>query len=364
MFDVKPAVAYVTTGFIMEKYSMKNSNEISMLMRQAIQDKATPGVSYLLEDMRHKSLETNFMGYKTYDKDSPVEARNFYDLASLTKVIGTTSRIFQLIGDNKIKIDDDIKEYLPKVNYPNVTIKNLLMHNSGLVADLSNVYSYSSKDEIIKAIYNQSLVYPTGKDMIYSDLNFILLGLIIEKVDGMSLDKSLNENLFQPLEMSDTGYCLKKKKSQFIPTEFTKERGIIQGQVHDETAYMLDGVSGNAGLFSTVEDLKKFCEMYLNNGEYKGKEIIPANMLQQLFKYNFCGRTLGWQRWNTDSKTIWHTGFTGTSIAINFDNDSFFVCLANSINPTRKNKKWISIRRLAISLFFNQTEKISHSLFK
>lgn len=211
---------------------------------------------------------------------------------------------------------------------------------------------------MIAAIFKQKLVYPTGTDMVYSDLNFILLGMIIEKVDEESLDKSLKTHVFEPLEMNNTGYCLNENKRNFVPTEKTDKRGLIQGEVHDETAYMLNGVSGNAGLFSTIGDLKNFCIMYLQKGKYKGKTIIPSDMIDTLFNYNFMGRTLGWQRWNKNSKTLWHTGFTGTSIALDLDHSTFFICLTNRVNPTRKNQKWINVRRLAVSLFFNSPEQL------
>lgn len=337
---------------------MRNTNEISMLMKQAINDCATPGISYALEDIKNKTAETSFLGYKTYDKKIPLKDDDIYDLASLTKVVGVTSRILQLLGKKIIDLDDKVSKYFPQISYPDITVKNLLLHNSGLAADLCNVYSYANKDEMIAAIFKQKLVYPTGTDMVYSDLNFILLGMIIEKVDEESLDKSLKTHVFEPLEMNNTGYCLNENKRNFVPTEKTDKRGLIQGEVHDETAYMLNGVSGNAGLFSTIGDLKNFCIMYLQKGKYKGKTIIPSDMIDTLFNYNFMGRTLGWQRWNKNSKTLWHTGFTGTSIALDLDHSTFFICLTNRVNPTRKNQKWINVRRLAVSLFFNSPEQL------
>ena len=337
---------------------MRNTNEISMLMKQAINDCATPGISYALGDIKNKTVETSFLGYKTYDKKIPLKDDDIYDLASLTKVVGVTSRILQLLGKKIIDLDDKVSKYFPQISYPDITVKNLLLHNSGLAADLCNVYSYANKDEMIAAIFKQKLVYPTGTDMVYSDLNFILLGMIIEKVDEESLDKSLKTHVFEPLEMNNTGYCLNENKRNFVPTEKTDKRGLIQGEVHDETAYMLNGVSGNAGLFSTIGDLKNFCIMYLQKGKYKGKTIIPSDMIDTLFNYNFMGRTLGWQRWNKNSKTLWHTGFTGTSIALDLDHSTFFICLTNRVNPTRKNQKWINVRRLAVSLFFNSPEQL------
>ena len=337
---------------------MKNINEISMLMRSAIENHATPGISYALEDIKNKRTETCFLGYRTYNKEVPLKDGDLYDLASLTKVVGVTSRILQLLGTKNIRLNDKVEKYLPKFDYHDITIKNLLLHNSGLPADIDNVFMYKNKADVIDAIFNQKLVYPVGTDMIYSDLNFILLGLVIEKIDHKSLDESLKIHVFEPLDMENTGYCIDKSKSHFVPTEKTRSRGLVQGVVHDETAYMLEGISGNAGLFSTISDLKKFCLMYLQKGKYKNRTIIPSQMIDDLFKYDFMGRTLGWKRWKINKRMLWHTGFTGTSIALDLDNFSFFICLSNRINPTRKNRKWIDIRKLAISLFFNSLEEI------
>lgn len=337
---------------------MKNNIEIYALIQNAIKEKATPGVSYCLNNIKSPENETVYLGFKNYAHQSKINSGCIYDLASLTKVIATTTRILQLLSENKIILTTTVSSILPDTPYSKITIKNLLLHNSGLPADLENVSSYRDKEDVLYAIKHQNLVYKTGTNMIYSDINFILLGLIIEKIDRMSLDKSIAEHLLKPLNLTHTGYCLDKTYdvSNFVPTEQTPTRGTLCGKVHDETAGKLSGVSGNAGLFSTLDDLKKFCAMYLNKGTYNGKNIIPAEYIESLFNYNFLGRTLGWKRWDKNSHTLWHTGFTGTSIALDFDNNSYYICLTNRVNPTRANKKWLNIRRLAIGLFFEKPE--------
>lgn len=339
---------------------MKNNTAIFELMQNALKVKATPGISYELTNLKKHETQTIYLGYTDYTKQVAVSSKSIYDLASLTKVVAITSRILQLLAKNKINLNTKVSDILSNIAYPQVTIQNLLLHNSGLPADLDNIFSFNSKQEVIDSIKKQSLVYPTGTNMIYSDLNFVLLGLIIEKIDRISLDLSIQKNLIEPLGLKSTGYLLQTKLNinYFVPTELTEERGLVQGSVHDETAYKLNGISGNAGLFSTLNDLAIICKMYLNYGNYNGKIIIPSEMINTLFNYNFKGRTLGWKRWNLDSKTLWHTGFTGTSIALDFDNNSYFICLTNRINPTRDNKKWITIRRKAIKLFFNKNEKL------
>lgn len=332
---------------------MENSVAIYSLMDQAIRVKATPGVSYLISGKNER--EQHILGYQDYEQN-PLTEQSIYDIASLTKVVAITTRILQLLGKGSLSLSTKVGEFWPNLEYRDVTIENLLLHNSGLIADLPNIYDYTSKDAVIKAVLGQKLIYPTGQNMVYSDLNFILLGLIIEKVDGLSLDLSIKENVFKPLQMNSTGYNLQADLKRFVPTEVNKVRGLVRGKVHDETAFQLNGVSGNAGVFSTLADLANFCQMYQNHGIFEEREIIPEKMIDQLFAYNFMGRTLGWQRWDTTSKKLWHTGFTGTSIALDLDKGNSFICLTNCVYPTRDNQQWLPLRRLAVSLFFGKTE--------
>lgn len=337
---------------------MNNNLEIYSVLRKAIFQKATPGISYAIVGKDEE--ESHYLGFLNYDKKEIVQPNLLYDLASLTKVVGVTTRILQLLDQGKVNLEDKISLYLADLSYPGIKVKNLLLHNSGLPADLNNIYSYKNEHDVLTAIKNVSLEYPTGTKMVYSDLNFILLGLIIEIIDQMPLDLSLTKYVFRPLGMKSTGFNPQRPLKRFVPTEFNKERGLIRGQVHDETAYQLGGVSGNAGLFSSLEDLEKFCKMYLNKGFeiYNKRQIIPANQIENLFKYNFCGRTLGWARWAENKKFIWHTGFTGTSIGLDLERKRAFICLTNRVCPTRRNQKWNSIRRVAMTLFFNCQEKI------
>ncbi|MGN1272278.1 MAG: serine hydrolase domain-containing protein [Lactobacillus sp.] len=332
-----------------------NNLEIYGLMTKAIEVKATPGISYsLVTPYIH---EIHYLGYTTYtNKKLPVSSGLLYDIASLTKIVAITTRILQLIGDKKLKLTDRVEKFIPNTKYPEISIEELLLHTSGLPADLLNVLSYPDAQAIKEEIQKTNLIYTPRKKVIYSDLNFIILGWIIEKIDGESLDKSITNNVLNPLEMFHTGYNIQADKKMFVPTETNKYRGAIQGKVHDETAYKLNGVSGNAGLFSTLDDLNKFCEMYLNHGVYKGSEIIPAEQIDSLFNYDFFTRTLGWKRWNNRTKSLWHTGFTGTVIALDLENKSRFVCLTNRVCPTRQNVKWIDICRLAVGMFFGMPE--------
>lgn len=335
---------------------MNNNLEIYSLIEKAIIQRATPGVSYAI--LGPDENETHYLGFLTYDHQERVNSRSIYDLASLTKVVGVTTRILQMLAYNQISLKDEIAKYLPDVSCKGITIKNLLIHNSGLPADLNNIYSYKSSADVISAVKSIEPISELGEKVIYSDINFVLLGLIIEEIDKVSLDKSIDKNIIQPLKMKNTGYNLNKPVQLFVPTEYNSARGLIKGKVHDETAFQLNGVSGNAGLFSSLTDLEKFCLMYLNKGKYNGKDIIPFKEISELFNYNFEGRTLGWARWAKNKKFIWHTGFTGTSIGIDLERKRAFICLTNRVYPTRENQSWNKIRRELMTLFFEEEENI------
>lgn len=324
--------------------------EIAQLMNQALEKKAVPGISYSL--MGNKNNEEHYLGFKTYDYDENIRPNLRYDLASLTKVVGTTTRILQLLGNKELNLDDDVNDFFPDTVFKQVKIRNLLLHNSGLQPDLENVFQYKSADEVWQAVKHTPASYKINSKCVYSDLNFIILGKIIEHIDRVSLDETIKQNVLIPIGMNDSGYCLNLSKTDFVPTEYREGVGLICGIVHDETATVLNGVSGHAGLFSTLEDLQKFAKMYLNRGYADNKEVIPSKMINLLFKYDVFGRTLGWIRWTPDSKKLWHTGFTGTGLGIDLDTNSAFIVLSNNICPTRKNRKWLPLRWHAAETFF------------
>lgn len=336
---------------------IENIQEIDSLIRKSIEEKNIMGASYSF--ISEDEICNHYVGYQGENKDKiPLRPDMMYDLASLTKVVGTTTRVFQLISDGTVSLSDKIEKFVPDLAYPQITIQQLLLHNSGLPADIENNHDMN-KTELIEAIKNTVLINKPGETVVYSDLGYILLGWLIEKIDGNIAD-SVRENVFKPLGMNNSMYVPKDfDKSQYVPTEYQSDRGgMIRGTVHDSKAFKLDGVSGHAGLFSTLNDLNKFVEMYLNDGKYNNVQIIDPKIINSLSKYYQYGRTLGWKKWNPNEMFLWHTGFTGTSIALNLENHSGFVCLTNRVYPDRSNANWINTRRLAIGLFYNLPEEI------
>lgn len=298
-----------------------------------------------------KGITQYYHGKQGHDEFAlGLDASMIYDLASVTKVVGTTTRIFQLLSDHTIRLEDSVARFLPGFTHPEITIQNLLLHNSGLPADIAHL-TEMNREDLISAVYDAKLLSQPGEKYLYSDLGYILLGWIIRTVDG-SLARSLQDHVFYPLAMTNTGYNLNRPKIRFVPTEFDPRRGQIQGQVHDYKAFLLNGESGHAGLFSTLTDLTVFVEMMLNFGEYQGKRVLDENVFDWLGAHDEHGRTLGWERRNGQHQ-YFHTGYTGPAIAFDLDRQTGLVVLTNRVYPTSDNQVWNKDRSHVFDLFFD-----------
>ena len=321
--------------------------KINKIFDQAVKQGIVSGVSYAVLD--EGQTFTHYLG-KSYQDGPELVPGMLYDLASLTKVVGTASGIFYLLDQGRIKLEDQVGNFFD-TGFDQVTIKELLLHNSGLAPDLENVWQYASPAAVWEAVKASKQVYQPGTDSVYSDLNFIVLGKIMETIYQRPLNEILQEQVFQPLGMQDTGYLPQAEKSRFVPTEVTKERGWVWGSVHDETAYQMGGVAGHAGLFSTLDDLVGFSLFYLE----KEKE---SSVIQSLGDYDVFERSLAWIRWQSGKKFYWHTGFTGPGLGIDLDNKRAIIILTNAVYPKRGNTAWQEARRAAAAVFFgNQYRK-------
>jgi beta-N-acetylhexosaminidase len=337
------------------------------VVEAAIQNKAFPGATLAVGYRGRVAIHA--FGHLSYDAKSPaVQMNTMYDLASLTKVIVTTTLSEKLVeGDFPVPLDLDakIERYLPEwASGPQpewrhtVTVRHLLTHTSGLPPFKEYWRTSKSKQDTLNKIFAEPLEYEPGTKEVYSDLGIILMAEIIERLTGQPLDVLANENIFSPLAMKDTMYRPPKKLWPAIaPTEFDAiyRHRLIQGEVHDENAYAIGGVSGHAGLFSTAPDLAKFCQMYLNGGVYAHERIVRRATIAQFTtpqKLSNGTRTLGWAVPTEggssghffSAHSFGHTGFTGTSIWIDPDRRVFVVFLTNRVNPTRENHKIMQVR--------------------
>ena len=284
----------------------------------------------------------------TGDAGSVVPERTIYDLASLTKVVGTTTAVMILFDEGKLRLDDRVVQYIPEFTggaKDIVTIRMLLEHRSGLPAGRDLWRLASSTDEARAAVISTPLFAAPGRYVEYSDLGADMLGFVVEAVSGEKLDQFLQTRVFTPLGMTDTRFRPDGSlRGRIAPTELNPPRGYpLRGEVHDENAYALGGVAGHAGLFSTASDLAVFAQMMLNGGSYDGTRIV-ADSTVRLFTRRVAGtRALGWDTCGgtgscgtyLSSSAYGHTGYTGTSLWIDPEREMFVVLLTNRVHAAK-----------------------------
>jgi CubicO group peptidase (beta-lactamase class C family) len=275
-----------------------------------------------------------------------------FDLASLTKVVVTAPSVMLLVQRGRVKLDDRVSKYLPafgRAGKKKITIRQLLVHYSGLPADLRQTRRrrVTSKNALSR-IYQTRLVAPSGKRFIYSDLGFVVLGKVVEKVTRQSLSRFAQENIFSPLGMTSTGFLPSPEaRANIAPTERLKDNGMLRGQVHDPLASKLGGIAGDAGLFSTARDLARFCQTLLQRGSFNGVELFrPETVAMMTSPQSPEGkldiRGFGWDIQSTYSSvkgsffspaSYGHTGYTGTSIWIDPETQTYLIILTNRVHP-------------------------------
>lgn len=294
-----------------------------------------------------------------------MKLNTIFGLASLTKVIVTTSSIMKLIEMGKINLYDYLKEYFPELpeDKKEITIYHLLTHSSGFQAMVKLWDKDLDYQQKIKYILDLNLENEVGAVINYSDPNFILLGELVQRVAGQNLNEFSQNQIFKPLKMLNTAYKPLKNiegigKNDIAATEYCSWRDrMIVGEVHDENAYALGEISGHAGLFSNLEDLSSFVRMLLNKGSFKGERIfsklIVKTMIKNWTKALNQNRALGWDLINNfrssggillSDKSFGHTGFTGTSIWIDPELELGIILLTNRVHPSRNNVDLISLR--------------------
>ncbi|MGB2886202.1 MAG: glycoside hydrolase family 3 N-terminal domain-containing protein [Candidatus Acidiferrales bacterium] len=338
------------------------------LLDRAVADKAFPG-GVLAVGLKDELLVHPF-GRFTYDPKSAVVATNtVYDLASLTKPVVTTTTVMLLVEEKRLDLDAPISRYIPEwplaaKSDPNpdwrarVTVRQMLLHTSGLPAHRDFYKDAKGSRTVLARVVAEPLVSEPGTKVEYSDLGFILLGEIVERITGESLDKIAQEWIFQPLAMKDSTFVPPKSlRAEIAPTEddtaFRKR--LLQGEVDDANAFAMGGVAGHAGLFSTADNLAAFAQMMLNGGIYAHHRLLNRSTIQDFTARQNVGgaaRALGWDVPTEPSSTgryfsarsYGHNGYTGTSLWIDPERDLFVILLANRVYPTAENDKIRQLR--------------------
>src|SRR5262245_46021733 len=296
----------------------------------------------------------------------PMTVDTIFDLASLTKVVATATSMMILVERGLVRLGDPVSRYIPEFGESgkkNITVEQLLTHRSGLIAD-NDVKDYEQgPEEAMRNIWKLAPLAEAGSKFIYSDVNYIVLAELVKRVSGKPVDQFASENIFRPLGMKDTGYKPDASLTPRIaPTERRGEKW-MRGEVHDPRAYLLGGVAGHAGLFSTADDLAIYCQMILNRGEFQGAKVLSPMGVTRMTEARPTGgnavdglaRGIGWDIFTGFSAnrgdlfpigSFGHTGFTGTSLWLDPSSETFIVFLSNRVHPKLDPKKPADVNSL------------------
>jgi uncharacterized protein YbbC (DUF1343 family) len=314
---------------------------------QAVREDRMPGAVVLIGHDGKVVYRKAYGSRALLPAKEPMTVDTIFDIASLTKVVATTSCIMRLFEEGRIWPDDRVTKYLPEFQGGSsaITIRDLMTHFSGLRPDLDLERPWSGYQTGIRRALIDRPANPPGAKFVYSDINFILMGEIVRRLSGMPENLYAKKILFDPLGMKDTGYLPPASLlPRIAPTEMAKDGAILRGVVHDPTARYMGGVAGHAGVFSTADDLAKFCQMLVDGGAGLFSPVTirkfsaPATPVNQPIL-----RGLGW---DIDSQysgnrgdlfpagaSFGHTGFTGTSMWIDPASRTYVILLANSVHP-------------------------------
>ena len=316
---------------------------------------AFPGAA-LAVGYRGELVHARAYGKLSYDSDAPpVTLETRYDLASLTKVIATTTMAMILVDQERLRLDHPVQAFLPRFTGAGkhaVTVRHLLTHASGVDWWAPLYEEMTEKAPYLERIQSMDLVYEPGARTMYSDLGVILLGEILERVAGESIDAFVEREVFAPLGMHATGFRPASATWKAIaPTENDPWRGrVLRGEVHDENAHALGGVAPHAGLFGTAIDLARFAQMMLNGGILEHRRIVSRPTVDAFTRRAGIvdsTRALGWDTKSArgssagslfSPNSYGHTGYTGTSLWIDPQRQLFVVLLTNRVHPSRENK--------------------------
>ncbi|MBR6534898.1 MAG: beta-lactamase family protein [Clostridia bacterium] len=351
------------------------------LIQNGIDTCVFPGAAYAVGDKNGIYLN-DFKGYSRtiMNEDEPngvfcgkippnaslLTRDTLFDMASLTKILSTTTVCLRMIEDGMICLDDTIGRFFSVPNdKKDIQIRHLMTHSSGIHPHFALYDMCSSPEQVLDTIISQPLFYKTSERVEYSCMGYIVLGKILETVSGESLDSLAERYVFSPLGMSSTGYCPdrnpKLKNKECVCEEYSHHsKKYIQGVVHDENARFMGGVSGNAGVFSCIDDVCKFALMLSRFGVYENEQFLTPSILKKAI-YNYTkdipgqDRGLGFYL----SSGIYdpcgdlfalgsfgHLGFTGNSLFVDKDTGMFAVLLTNRVHYTRGNDKILRFRRL------------------
>src|ERR1700730_780320 len=253
-----------------EQASASDLNEFDSVIQTSIQNHEIPGAVLLIGHDGQVIYRKAFGNRSLEPKVEPMTVDTIFDLASLTKVIATTTAVMQLEEQGRVRLNDPVVKYIPEFGQNgkgDITVRDLLTHYSGFAPDIDLTPAFTSRDTAYSLPFAATAVAPPETRFIYSDTNFIVLAALVERISGVPLDSYCAQNIFVPLGMSRTRFLPPADWiSQIAPTEYDEQKQMLRGVVHDPRARRMGGVAGHAGLFSTADDLAKFAQALLDGG--------------------------------------------------------------------------------------------------
>ncbi len=319
---------------------------VDSIVKDAIHDGQIPGAVVLIWHDGQVIYRKAFGHRALEPRQEAMTLDTIFDIASLTKVVATTTAVMQLVEDGKIRINDPVAKYLPDFaqnDKQDITIRQLLTHFSGITEDLDLTEHWQGRDTALKLAYAEKPIFPPGSKFLYSDVNFLTLGALVEHVSDTTLDQYCDKNIFKPLKMTHTRFVPPANwRPKIAPTQYDEDNKMLRGVVHDPTARRMGGVAGHAGLFSTADDLSKFAQALLS-----GSSVLPPLMVEKMTtpQQPPSAQVLRGFGWDIDTPystnrgdllpvgSFGHTGFTGTSLWIDPTTRTYIIILSNAVHP-------------------------------
>ncbi len=327
---------------------------VDAVIQQAILEGQIPGAVLLVGHDGQVIYRKAYGSRALEPRREPMTLDTIFDLASLTKVVATTPAVMQLVEQGKVRLNDPLAKYLPdfaQSGKEDITVRQLLTHYSGLPPDLDLKTPWTGKETAYRIAFAATLQDPPGSRFSYSDINFIVLGALVERVSGETLDEYCTRHIFAPLKMTHTRFVPPAAPrtgwiQKIAPTQYDENEHMLRAVVHDPTARRMGGVAGQAGLFSTADDLAKFAQALLNGGG----GILSAESVEKMTRPEQppSAPVLRGFGWDIDSPFssnrgdllpvggYGHTGFTGTSLWIDPTTKTYIILLTNAVHPRGK----------------------------
>ncbi len=326
---------------------------IEQLVEEAIRSQEVPGAVVMVA-RRGRLVYSRAFGMRVLEPaPEPLQIDAIFDVASLTKVMATAASVMILVEDGKLILSDPVAKYIPdfaRRGKAEVQVHHLLTHFSGLRPDLDLDRPWQGYERAVELACREGLLYEPGERFVYSDINYLLLGEIVRRVSGQTLDVFAAQRIFGPLGMVDTGFNPPEEKlARVVPTE-RRDGRMLQGKVHDPTAFRMGGVAGHAGLFSTAADALIWAQMILGGGEYRGVRILSPLAVRKMTGSQSPAGSPDWRGFGFDINTRFsrtrgdlfpvgsfgHTGFTGTSVWIDPETETVVILFSSRLHPDGK----------------------------